>query len=165
MSESLHLSDKRTVQQKARKVLEKWSEIVFRSIFFWENDDKRLGILIRTLHQYFITFVVLCYILVHTVLPSYIFMFLIWIIIGCLAFVQLLTGCCIWTRIEQRLIGDKITLSDYLLELFHIPITKENTIGVTLMYSTSCFIFLSFELFTRTLLNITEFFKSYTVYK
>lgn len=71
---------------------------------------------------------------------------------------HMITGGCVFTRIEQRLLEDKITIVDPLLDIFHIPKTRENIMGITLLSSTLCFVTLSFELFTRTLLNIKALF-------
>jgi hypothetical protein len=70
----------------------------------------------------------------------------------------MITGGCVLTRIEQRLTGDNLTIVDPLLEIFNIPKTRENIMGITLLFSTICFITLSFELFTRTLLNVKALF-------
>ncbi len=144
--------------QKFRKHVEKAIETCLRWIFFWESDDKRIGLLIRVLHQYSIMGIVIIYVLVHTFFPSYFLMVGLWLVIGCIWSMHMITGGCVITRIEQRLLEDKITIVDPLLDIFNIPKTRENIMGITLLSSTLCFVTLSFELFTRTLLNIKSLF-------
>jgi hypothetical protein len=144
----------RKFRKTLRNILETNIEAFFRLLLFWETDTKKLGILIRSIHQFFIIALFVCYIIVHTIVPSYWFLCIVWFIATIIWAHHILTGCCIFTRIEQRLIGDKLTISDPVLEIFHISPTKENTIGFTIIISTLCCIFLSFELFTRSLLNV-----------
>jgi len=53
--------------------------------------------------------------------------------------------------------GVKTTISDYMLELFHIPPTNENTMGFTICMSTLLFISLSLEVCSRTMININSY--------
>jgi hypothetical protein len=91
-------------------------------------------------------------------------MFGVWLTMSIIWIHHILTGSCILTRIEQRLINDKITLADPLLELFNIPVTKENAMAITIFISTVSCITLSFELFTRTMLNFTSFLDKYSFF-
>jgi len=146
-----------SIQRKIRKWMEPIVEYGCRCILFWENDDIKIGILIREIHNAIVHGVIFSYILVHTLYPSYWLLCILWIIMGITWVHHILIGSCIFTRIEQRLIGVKTTISDYLLELFHIPLTNENTMGFTVCISTFLFITLSFELCSRTILNVSSF--------
>jgi hypothetical protein len=148
----------RVLQRKLRNFLEYHIEWFFRLILFWESDDKKLGILIRSIHQATIMTLFVLYVIVHTIVPSYWFLCIVWFLATIIWLHHILTGCCIFTRIEQRLIKDKLTISDPVLEIFHIPVTKENTLGITIIISTLCCVFISFELFTRSLLNLSSYF-------
>jgi hypothetical protein len=156
MSEAEQSSDSRV--RKIRKQLELFLEKFIRYLFFWENDDRRVGIFLRSLHQIFIVSLVISYILVHFLFPSYFLLCIIWILSTLIWIFHLITGACVCTRIEQRLTGEKITIVDPLLELFHIPLTKENRSGITLLTSTIFFFCLSSELFCRTYINFKSFF-------
>jgi len=153
-----HSNRRESFQRNLRKWMEPIVEYGCRCILFWESDDKTIGMLIRTIHTAAVHGVLFLYILVHTLFPSYWLLCMLWCIIGLSWLHHILTGCCIFTRIEQRLMGVKTTISDYLLELFHIPVTNENTMGFTICMSTLLCILLSFELFSRTLLNVNSFF-------
>jgi hypothetical protein len=155
------LENSDTKLRKFRKKLQDALEIFFRWLFFWEIDDKRIGLFIRVLHQYLIMFLVISYLIVHTILPNYFYLFSIWFIAGIIWSLHCLTGSCVLTKIEQKLIDDKITVADPFLDIFHIPKTKENIMGVTLMTSTAFFLFLSFELLARTVLNIKSYIPNF----
>lgn len=129
-------------------------ETGIRYLFFWETDDKQIGSLLKVLHQYFISAIVICYILVHTFIPSYWFMVSVWLVVVTTWIQHMVLGGCVLTRLEQKLTGEKSTIVDPILDLFQIPITSKSQMGITLLFSTISSIFLSFELFTRTLLNL-----------
>ena len=145
-----------SIQRRIRKWLEPITEYNCRCILFWENDDEKIGILIREIHNTIVHATLFSYILVHTLFPSYWLLCALWVIIGLSWAHHILTGSCIFTRIEQRLMKVKTTISDYLLELFHIPVTNQNTMGFTVCMSTFLFATLSLELFSRTILNISS---------
>lgn len=140
-----------------RKRLQNSLETGLRYLFFWESDDVKIGHFVRILHQMFIMFLIVCYLLVHTFFPSYIFLFFVWACIILIWIGHVITGGCIFTRIEQKLTGEKVTIADPLLELFQIPVTKETTMGITVLTSTIATIFLTFELLLRTIINIKSF--------
>lgn len=142
-----------------RKQFQSFLEMVLRWIFFWETDDKRLGRLIYLLHQSSVMFTVVCYMVIHTLYPSYIILAVLWIITCFVWLLHIFTGGCVLTRIEQKLTGEKNTIIDPLLEIFHIPNTKETTMGITVLMSTVFMAALSFELFARTVINV----KTWTV--
>jgi hypothetical protein len=134
--------------------LDEYIEKALRMAFFWETNDKKLGILIRFLHHSMIYGTLITYILLHTFLPYYIlflgfyiFCFIIWIS-------HILTWGCFFNRIEQKLTGDTNTFVGPIMEIFHMPITPETTNGFMIMGGTVVLFFLTFELILRTILNI-----------
>lgn len=137
-----------------RKQFQSFLEMVLRWIFFWETDDKRLGRLIYLLHQSSVMFSIVCYMVIHTLYPSYIVLGILWIITCFVWLLHIFTGGCVLTRIEQKLTEEKITIIDPILEIFHIPVTKETTMGVTVLMSTVFMSALSFELLARTIINV-----------
>jgi len=147
----------RSFQRKLRIVLEPVIEQCFRNLFFWETDDKQIGWLIRSFHSNILAIIFIVYWISHTVLHSYWLLWFIWIILGTIWLQHMVTGCCILTRIEQRLIGDKSCVLDPMMRLFQIPVTNENGKGLTIFLSTTFFFLQSLELYTRTVLNIQSF--------
>ena len=142
--------------KKVHQFLETNAEHALRNLFFWETDDKKLGTLIRFLHHSIVYITLVTYILIHTVMPSYIllvllygFIFLVWIH-------HIICGGCLSSKIEQKLIGDSSSFVDPILTSFHIPITPESTVGITIMGSTLLVVLLTFELASRTILNLRQ---------
>ncbi len=140
----------KTVRKKIQDIL----EVILRTILFWETEDKRIGSLLKVGHQYIVAFIVICYVLVHTFIPSYWFMVAVWIVVVTTWLQHILLGGCVLTRLEIKLTGEKTTIVDPILDLFQIPITPKSQMGITILFSTISSVFLTFELFTRTLLNI-----------
>ena len=58
------------------KIIEDKVEKIIRKLLYWENDDKRIGIIIRRFHHFIIYSGITCYFMIHTVIPSY-FIFLV----------------------------------------------------------------------------------------
>jgi len=94
------------------------------------------------------------YILNHTLYPSY---FLFLIIYGILVFIwlqHLVCGECLFTKLEQKLIGDKNNFFDPLLKIFHIQVTQDSGFGIVILSSSMAMMMLTMELLNRTILNI-----------
>lgn len=134
--------------------IDEWTERFIRFLFFWETNDKKLGILVRFLHHSLIYMSLIWYIVIHTFLPSFIlfigfygFCFVVWLH-------QVISWGCTLNRLEQKLIGDTTTFVGPILEIFHVPVTPESTDGVVVMGATVCMFFLTFELLSRSIVNI-----------
>jgi hypothetical protein len=141
-------------KEYVRKFIEKWVEIIFRTIFFWETDDKKIGKIIRLFHHGIVYFIVVWYIVIHTIFPSYFLLVWLYIIILITWLQHIICGDCIFSILEQKLIGDSQNFVDPLLEIFHMPVTSESAVGVTIMGSTLVLLVVTFELISRTILNI-----------
>jgi len=136
------------------RVIQDCVEFVLRKIFFWEDDDKRIGNLIRFLHHGLVYTMFAWYMMIHTFVPSY-FLFLIFYIIVAIVWIQhLLVGGCVLSRLERKFIGDEKSFVDPIMEAFHIPVTPESTEGMVLLGSSGVLVMLTFELIARTILNI-----------
>jgi hypothetical protein len=140
------------------KLLEDNVEKIFRTIFFWENDPKRIGIFIRFVHHSFIYICLIWYILVHTFMNSYLLFLLFYLVIGIIWIQHCIIGGCLLNRIECKLIGDTKSFVDPILETFHIPITSESTDGFILLGSTTIMFILTCELISRSIINIRNWF-------
>lgn len=136
--------------------LEIHAERALRNLFFWETDDKKLGTLLRFLHHSVVYITLLTYIIIHTVMPSYILLVLLYGFILLVWIHHIICGGCLSSKIEQKLIGDSTSFVDPILESFHIPITSESTVGITIMGSTLLVVLLTFELTSRTILNVRQ---------
>ncbi len=132
-------------------------DTLFRTLFFWEKDPKRLGTLIRFAHHSTMYCIGFCFFLVHTFLPSYWLLLGVYICLLLIWFQHVSCGGCVVNRIERKYIGDSKSFVDPILDAFHIPITDETTKGITILGSTAIVGFLSLELTSRTLLNINHY--------
>jgi hypothetical protein len=100
---------------------------------------------------------VVCLILVHTLLPSYLLFICVYFIIALIWIQHIACGGCVVNRIEKKWIGDTKGFVDPFLEAFHMPVTDETTRGVTIMGSTLVMTLLTLELTSRTILNINHY--------
>jgi hypothetical protein len=145
----------RSLQQKLRGVIEPFVETCFRNLFFWETNDKQIGLLIRSFHSNVLTTILIVYWISHTVIHSYWLLWSLWVVVGLIWLQHILTGCCIPTHIERRLIGDSESVLDPMLKFFNVPTSKDNNWAIFL--STTIFLLQSLELYSRTVLNIQSF--------
>jgi hypothetical protein len=131
-------------------IIERMTEYALRKIIFWENDDKRVGIIIRFFHNAFFYMMILIYIINHTVFPSYI----LFVVFYCACFIiwlqHIFCGDCIIHHIENRLLGDKKGVLSPFMELFNIHSDEYNS-KILVMASTLVTGMLTFELITRTI--------------
>jgi hypothetical protein len=138
--------------------LETWFEKIIRWIFFWESDDKKLGVLLRFLHHSIVYTMGILYVLNHTIIPSYILFCFLYFGFFIVWTHHIITGGCLSSKVEQRLIGDSKSFVDPILEAFHIPITDKSTAGTVILGSTLVMSMLTFELTSRSILNIRHWF-------
>ena len=158
-----------TVQNNIKIIRKRLQTIIdsgIRLLFFWESDDAKIGRLLRSFHQYFIISLIVFYFIVHVFAPSYWYLLFIWCWVTLIGISHLIMGGCVFTRIEHQLTGEKVSIIDPLLELFQIPVTKETTVGITMMASTVCFLFVTSELVTRSILNLNDWIatSNYTLF-
>lgn len=129
-------------------------ETLVRKLFFWETDAARIGKFIRWIHHTGAIIFGMLIFLNHTIYQSYIlfialyiFMFLIWAH-------HILTGGCIISKLEQKLIGDDSSFTDPILDFFHIPVTNDSSSGLVLLISSLIFMMLTLELMSRTISGV-----------
>jgi hypothetical protein len=130
--------------------VEKWLRFAYK----WVTDqDEILGEIVYMLHMFGFWTLIVLIIISHTLYPIFWFQVVIFCFI-CLVWMQhLILNTCVLTSIEVRLLGAKNHLMiDSLLTIFGIPVQKETRMGVTLMLSTVCVMFLGLELTARTLM-------------
>jgi len=118
-------------------------EAFVKRLFFWENDEKRIGKLIRFFHHALTYLLAITIILAHTVFSSYNLLLITYILCLIIWFHQIVTGGCIVSKLEQKLIGDTNSFVDHILNALHIPITEETTVGITILGSTVIIIMLT----------------------
>jgi hypothetical protein len=134
------------VFKKVRESIEYYLEKILRTVFFWEKDNRRLGLILRTLHNGLLISIVFLYIFAHTLFPSILLLIAIWFLSSFIFLFHLLTGGCLCTKLEFKLTGERTTIIDPILEIFHIPVTKETVKGFTILGSSVFFTFITLEI-------------------
>jgi len=134
-------------------------ETFFRKLFFWEDDSARIGKMIRFLHHFLTYCFLILYIISHTVIPSYLLLCVLYVWFVLIWIHHIITGGCIISKVEQKLIGDNTSFIDPIMESFHIPITPESSSGIIIMGSTMLVGMLTLELFSRTLLTLKTYIR------
>lgn len=134
-------------------------EPFFKKIIFWETDPVRIGKLIRVLHTNSMYLLFFSIIAVHTVIPSYFLLLILYLIWFCVWAHHVLTGGCIISKLEQKLIGDNNSFIDPLLDVFNIPITPQTTTGAVIMGSTLILFMMTLELSARTVMTLNSYLR------
>lgn len=148
---------KKSVMNTLPEIIEDKLEKILRLVFFWEKDDKRIGTLIRFFHHSIIYSCAIIYIMLHIFVPSYFIFLLYYCFMGLMWVHHIIIGDCIFSRIENRLIGDKNSIWDPFLYIFNISITPESTGGFFLLASSSTMFVLTCELIGKTIAIIKRF--------
>ena len=134
-------------------------EPLFKKLFFWETDPIRIGKLIRLLHTNSMYILFFSIIAVHTIIPSYFLLLIIYIIYFFVWVHHILTGGCIISKLEQRLIGDSDSFIDPILEVFNIPITPQTTSGAVIMGSSIILFMMTLEISARTIMTLNSYLR------
>lgn len=131
-------------------IVERMTEYGLRRLIFWEEDDKRVGTIIRFFHNTFFYIMGIIYIINHTVFPSYVLFVLFYMAYIIIWLQHIICGDCIIHHIEHRLLGDKKSVLSPFMELFNIK-SDEYSSKILVMSSTLVMCMLTFELITRTI--------------
>jgi hypothetical protein len=126
-----------------------WTEWLVRTVLFWEPDDVRKGIILRTIHHAGTYSLATLILVSHTIYPAF---WLQTIVLGIYALVwihQVLTHGCVISKVEQKLIGDSQSFVDPFLTMFRIEATHESTGGIIVLGSTLIMCLLSMEWLAR----------------
>lgn len=134
---------------KLIKLAEDKVERIIRKILFWENDDKRIGIIIRRFHHFIIYCGITCYFMIHTVMPSY-FIFLVMYLFWVIVWLQhLILGCCVIGNIENNLLGDTTGFITPIFDMLNINISLKTMDNIIFLVSTLIVSILSYEFVIR----------------
>ena len=126
-----------------------WTEWIVRKLLFWEEDDTRKGLILRTIHHACTYSLATLIIVSHTIYPAF---WLQSIVLGVYALVwvhQVLTHGCVISKVEQKLIGDSDSFVDPFLTMFRIEATHESKGGIVVLGSTLIMFLLSMEWVAR----------------
>ena len=96
-------------------------------------------------------------------MPSYLLFTILYFIVICIWLQHCIYGGCIFSTIESKLIGDKYSIWDPILDIFHINITPESTGGLFLLVSSAAVFVLTCEFAGKTIHFITALISSQLV--
>lgn len=126
-----------------------WTEWVVRTVLFWETDDARKGLILRTLHHAVMYALGTLIIVSHTIYPAF---WLQTLVLGACVLIwiqHVLTHGCVISKVEQKLIGDSESFVDPFLSMFHIDMTHDSKSGLVILGSTLVVGLLSLEWVAR----------------
>jgi hypothetical protein len=148
---SIFSTDPKELYDTLNESLTSFAESFIRKLCFWEKDDKRIGGILRFAHYCGSCFLILIYIINHTVYTSY-WLLLVFYITYLFIFIHhLICGGCIITKVEQRLLKDNQCFIDPILEVFHIPTADDVSNHVFIMLSCFLMAILTIEMIGRTI--------------
>lgn len=136
---------------------EKICERAVRWTLFWETDDVRLGVWVRVVHRTMVYSMIVLWLYIHLIDPSYVLLCLFTFLMLLMNVHHVLTGGCLLSKLEHKLLNDKQSFVDPILEFFDMPQTQEVAVGITTTMSTVVFLMSVMELASRTVLIVKTF--------
>jgi len=131
------------------KMPEEHLDTLAHMLFFWETNPVRIGKIIRFIHNVGMIALFVVFVIVQTVFPSFVMLFVVWLLLVAICAQHIVFGGCVVSKLEQRLIGDSSSFIDPLLELFNIPISPESTAGIVTLGSSTMVVLVGFQLVSR----------------
>lgn len=111
-----------------------WTEWLVKRIF--GEDNAKTGRIVRAIHTGF-TYVSLILIAVSfTLYPAFWFQTAMFMLCGLVWAQHILFHGCVFSKVEQRLLGDETSFLDPYLELFDVDATERSKQGILMMLST-----------------------------
>lgn len=122
-----------------------WVEWMLHKVMFWESDNGRKGRILRAIHH-LMSYAMLTLILVsHTIYPALWFQTILVVAVGLVWIQHMILRGCVFTRVEQRLLGDQDNFWDPYVELMGIKPSHEVNTAVLITVSTVGFSLMSLE--------------------
>ena len=155
---SIFSTDPKELYDTMNESLTNLFESFVRKLFFWEKEDRRIGGVLRFFHYCSSYFLILIYIINHTVYPSYWVLLIFYVTYFFIFIHHLICGGCIVTKVEHRLLKDQQCFIDPLLEIFHIPTTPEVSNRIFMMLSCFLMSIFTIEIIGRTIAECMKWF-------
>jgi hypothetical protein len=122
-----------------------WVEWMLHKVMFWEGDNGRKGRILRAIHH-LMSYAMLTLILVsHTIYPALWFQTILVVAVGLTWIQHLVLRGCVFTRVEQRLLGDQDNFWDPYVELMGIKPSNDVNTAVLITVSTVGFTLMGLE--------------------
>jgi hypothetical protein len=130
-------------------VATEWTEWIVHRIMFWETDPVRKGKILRYVHHFISTALIVLIIISHTLYPAF-WLQTIVLFFCVLVWLQHITcNGCVISKVEQKLIGDSESFVTPILEAFHLKPTQELAVATVIMGSTLGVFLLGLEWLAR----------------
>jgi hypothetical protein len=113
-----------------------WTEWAVKRVFFWEEDETKVGKLVRAIHAGFTYIVLMLIVLSFTLIPAFWFQTVLLCIAGAVWAQHILFHGCVFSKVEQRLLKDETSFLDPYLDLFGVEATERSKQGILMMLST-----------------------------
>jgi hypothetical protein len=120
-----------------------WTEWAVKRVFFWEEDETKMGKLVRAIHAGFTYSMLLLIALSFTLIPALWFQTALLCLAGLIWAHHILFHGCVVSKVEQRLLKDETSFLDPYLGLFGVEANERSKQGILMMLST-----VGFTLFT-----------------
>jgi hypothetical protein len=107
-----------------------WTEWAVKRVFFWEEDETKVGKLVRAIHAGFTYMMLLLIALSFTLIPAFWFQTILLCIAGVIWVHHILFHGCVCSKVEQRLLKDETSFLDPYLGLFGVEANELSLIHI-----------------------------------
>ena len=136
-----------------------WVEWMLHKAMFWETDNGRKGRVLRAVHHLMSYAMLTLVIVAHTLYPALWFQTMLLVAMGTIWVQHIVLRGCVFTRVEQRLIGDRNAFWDPYVELMGIRPCEEVNTAVLITVSTVAFGLMGLEWTSNVIRLVKEILK------
>jgi hypothetical protein len=136
-----------------------WVEWMLHKAMFWETDIGRKGRILRAVHHLTSYAMLTLVIVAHTLYPALWFQTFLLVAMGVIWIQHIVLRGCVFTRVEQRLIGDSNAFWDPYVEFIGIQPSEQVNTAVLITVSTVAFSLMGLEWTSNVIRLIKEVLK------
>ena len=138
-----------------------WVEWMLHKVMFWETDNGRKGRILRAIHHLMSYAMLTLIVVAHTLYPALWFQTLLVVAVGVVWIQHMVLRGCVFTRVEQRLLGDTDSFWDPYVEFMGIRPSQDVNTAVLITVSTVGFALMGLEWTANVLRLVSERLKHY----
>lgn len=132
---------------------------MLHKVLFWESDKGRKGRILRAVHHLLSYAMLTLIIVAHTLYPALWFQTLLVVAVGVVWIQHMVLRGCVFTRVEQRLLGDTDSFWDPYIELIGIRPSQDVNTAVLITVSSVGFALMGLEWTSNILRLLKEVLK------